>query len=339
MARINSKMKLMKQYILYTIAFFTIALFSISCSDEDKLTPSDIDNMSRFDFPEGDSEADRIFADIDETYGVKIIYKSWTEKDWTKKWTNPGGGAISYNGFGRYFVSGEVDSTLVVAEFMRDHIFAHLGYKILKGHKPYIYLVNSFGTTMDLGVISFRGYQLYSDEGLDFVIYSPYATYNPSYTAQGFHQLFTPNNEAEKYKVRSRMIYKKIILNAINKGTLVEPDGFSSGLDYTTKLDVKDPSKSDYFLNRGFIKLVNTLFTSEGNPNTDPLKYGSTDSDDPKGAAALFPAYIRLAMYKNEDAVKEQYKEYQPIMDKYDQVVKYMLEEYGVDLQALAERY
>ena len=77
-----------KYYILITI---TLALlFFSACGDEEKLTPSDIDSMSRFEFPEGDSEADQIFSDIYDKFGVQVIYKNWVEKDWTKSWTNPG---------------------------------------------------------------------------------------------------------------------------------------------------------------------------------------------------------------------------------------------------------
>lgn len=326
----------MKHYI-YTL-FALLLLLSTSCSDEDTIIPTEMESVSRFVFPEGTSECDRIFNDIYEEYGIQILYKNWTEKDWTKSWTNPTGGS-TYVLAGRHFVKGEVDSVLVVAEFMRDNIFAHVGPELFQAHKPYIYLVSSFSEAQDFGAIILGAYKLYNTTtGLDFEVYSPHAVAtNPSFQYNAaFTQLFDENNEIPKHKARVRLIYHKTFIPALDKKKLVAPKDITSNMDFNTELELEDATKSNYYAKRGFVKIVNSTFETENNPKKDPKAY---DVDNIKGENAVFRAYLRLAMYKTKEEVTAQYGEFPLVMEKYNLTVSYMKEQYDVDLQAMAEKY
>jgi hypothetical protein len=63
-----------------------------ACYKEKALTPTVLESAtSKFDFPQGTSPADSAIADIYEKYGVKLIYREFTQSDVDRGWKSPEG--------------------------------------------------------------------------------------------------------------------------------------------------------------------------------------------------------------------------------------------------------
>lgn len=115
------------------------ALFS--CAGEEKLTPSKIDGVAdKFAFPQGTSAADAIFEQIYDRYGVKVIYKDFTDQDIRRSW-------VKFDA-GETYTWSYVDASklLGAAETLRDKVFGLLPDDVVRAgvkSTPYIYLVDN----------------------------------------------------------------------------------------------------------------------------------------------------------------------------------------------------
>lgn len=318
---------------IYIISALCLALSSCTGS-EDALQPGELDNILVYNFPEGNEACDDIFVDIYDKYGVKIIYKNWTVKDFGRSWTNPQGGTLPNTTIiGHHFTKGEVDSITIVAEYLRDHIFPHMteeGTKKLL--YPYILLVNSYGSvTVDKTVDPYKYYYTYTEAsdkpGLDFLLCSPY---NPE------KKTVFEGNEVSKHQLRCVLYWKTIIRLASLRKMLVAPENFLDGLDLQTKIVTSNASDKNYYLTRGFIDIVNTSgFGTPSKPSTISIP-GDYAKDG--GLAKLFDAYLALAMRYDEDEMNEKYGDYPLVMYRYNWVLDYMME-LGIDLKSLAKKY
>ena len=334
-----------KYYILITI---TLALlFFSACGDEEKLTPSDIDSMSRFEFPEGDSEADQIFSDIYDKFGVQVIYKNWVEKDWTKSWTNPG--VVENIGYiGRHYENGEVDSLNLAARFVRDNYFAYLSEDIVKKtHPPYLYLVNAYAGKTVMGAYTYIAYAVTSVPGLDFTVLS--LSGSPTASSSTANIIFQDNflstelfNQDEEviHRLRKKVLWYGFFNEAMNPmgksklPTMVEPSNFATNIDVTTAIKTAENEKENenYYLKRGFVDVVGPTFTA-----TTTLPKLS-DYNSPSKVKNLFQHYIRLAMHYDKETIEEKYGKYPLVMERYNWTVDYMKETYDIDLQAIAKK-
>lgn len=317
----------MKHYRLYIVLIAIVSLLFSCTGSEDPLTPSDIDPVSRFTFPEGNDEWDDIFVDIHERYGLYPIYKSWNNTDLSKTWV--GGAASLYTFEGRYFENGTLDSLSVVAKFLRDDIFGHVGPDIVKslyGNKDYLYIVNTY-KAFSYGGIAFTTPLMNAIEGMDFVLLSFYAPLGDFGTGHPF--LFEDRSSMNQFIQRASMFYTFIVNAGISKKLIAVPSEILTGLDLTTRIlvDDDDDNDSDYYLNRGFPDLVPTTFKVVNKP---------TKIGDFKTAEGVFGNYIRLAMRYDKDSINTLYGNYPIVMEKYNLVVNHMKNNYDIDLQGIA---
>ncbi len=134
----------MKKIFLFALCVSIIT----GCYNEKDLTPSDVSVVGKFEFPQEGTPADvqDVLDEIYETYGVKVIYKDFTEADFRRSWTSPSG-SVSMGAYEWDILSG--DDLLEAAETLRDKVFGLMPVEIVKeGTKsmPYIYLVDNLRT-------------------------------------------------------------------------------------------------------------------------------------------------------------------------------------------------
>ncbi|MDR3184374.1 MAG: hypothetical protein LBT49_03110 [Prevotellaceae bacterium] len=78
----------MKRYFVFLISIWALQ----ACYKEEALTPTALESAtSKFDFPQGASPTDGVIEEIYERYGVKLIYKAFTQSDVDRGWKSPEG--------------------------------------------------------------------------------------------------------------------------------------------------------------------------------------------------------------------------------------------------------
>ena len=309
-------------YITLFIAVF--ALFSYSCDDSETLESSDIDTMSRFEFPEGSNEWDKIFKDIYEEHGVQIIYKGFTESDLNKSWTGtPGAGTFEW----RHYTN--PDTLTQLAHYLNDSIFRYLNPEMSrKVFYPYIYIPQGYASLFihpTTGAILSRTPQVFISEKMDFWLLS---VKNEAI----FH-----NESAYQYTFVStrKRLFAAYLTTAINRGLIVPPSDFKEGMDYTTpiKEGTADVDDENYFLRRGFVNRINLISGSYDRVFTTYTS-GAIKLDNLNNGED-FKNYLFALIY--EPDMVGRYGIYPNILKRYPKVQDYMKLQYGIDLQAIAK--
>ncbi len=144
-------MKSMKKYGFMAVL---AALLLTGCYSEDPLKATEMEGLSsKFDFPQGTTEADAVFERIYEKFGTQVIYKDFTERDLLRSWTLPSGyagGDLTY----LYKYVTDPDKLLEAALTIEKKVFGLLPEDIMKEVlKPYPYLY----LTDDLRLIMMGG--------------------------------------------------------------------------------------------------------------------------------------------------------------------------------------
>ena len=131
-----------------------------------------------------------------------------------------------------------------------------------------------------------------------------------------------------------------MIENALQKGIISEPEEFKKGISYTTKIVYKDDQKDDenYYMNRGFIKIMRRTFTGESVPN-------STDQyTNPSWEKEAYPyrdylSYVRAAMFYTKSEFQSKYSPtiYPLINQRYEIVINHIKNNYKINLEEIAK--
>lgn len=309
----------MKKIYLF---FLTIACISLAgCSDEETFSSSEMESISRFEFPEGDKDCDKILEDIFEEHGVRVIYKGWTEKDWSKSWL---GEPASHEYVGEHFVNEELDS---VVNRMNKEFFSYLNPEISKAIlKPYIYLVKDYG----------YWFQFHPSIPARFnpVVYPSVAGMDNRLISPNMNIVMGTETPLKIKQFRCNILYHLYIADAINRGVIVQPANIYDGLDMTTAVIEKEGDPNHY-LARGYVKGINIYFTGldHFNGSNNPKKYVG------EANTLYFREYVMWAMLHPEEEMQTKYGSYPIVMEKYNLVVDYMKEKYGLDLKAMAKVY
>ena len=136
-------------------------------------------------------------------------------------------------------------------------------------------------------------------------------------------------------------ILYQIIANMVESGAIAEPADLRTGIDFETALRTKKGTE-DYRWNRGF---PNSILTSFG---AGTRTGAAEQTSDYAGANSMistyqgannheyFLNYIRNAMWFTEAEFTSKYLEFPLILEKYEIVVRYLLENYGMDLEKMA---
>lgn len=307
------------------------SLMISSCYKEDVLRPSSSEGGDRFAFPQGNSNYDARIKKVYDDFGVKIIYKGYQDKDFNLSWLSAGIGKK-----GRDVIENQRESAV---NYVVDHIFGNITPQIArKVLPPYFYVADSVTQiTVYPNVQEVSGPIGYIYNGLDFWSFTwngarPYnkilttgiTTYSPSDPR--------PTTPFFLFYKRGVML-KEIFKAAINNGNIKVPENFNSGLDFSTAVINTTGSEDNvnYYKKRGFPGQM-TLAT---NFNFYTLALITKTS-----AIQNFIDYVHLCMRYTPDSIEVNYPiaKYPIIHQKYPIVIKYMKDNYSIDLNKIATK-
>lgn len=178
-----------------------------SCENEEKITPEGVGPwLTPIAFPQGNDAWDKVFEGIYAEHGVKIIYKDFSDKDWSHTWTNQAGAEIT----GERFETPE--ELTAVANYMKKYLFDVLDPATTRGvFRRYIFLVK------DMKVAN-QSYSL--SIGTDNWAFSP--PVGDGVTSSYPEYVYKP-------KIK---IFSEILITAFKNGNITLPETFYEGLDY-----------------------------------------------------------------------------------------------------------
>ncbi|MBQ8501836.1 MAG: hypothetical protein IJ494_06005 [Bacteroides sp.] len=162
-----------------------------------------------------------------------------------------------------------------------------------------------------------------------------------SFTA---NEIFGYTSDYAMKQKRCGILYK-IIANMVANGTIVEPEDLRTGIDFVTNLRAGNRYTDPNFCwNRGFPFSIYEHFGVSGQglvENTSVWGGANTSISYYRGENnhEYFLNYIRCAMWFTPDEFATKYpaSTYPLIAEKYELVVNYLLETYGMDLVKMAE--
>lgn len=296
---------------IYKYSLFVLVLLgSMGCKKEAKLISSDTENsISRYKFPQGNNIWDKHFEEIHDKYGIYIIYKDITNKDLNRTWTVATG--ISYYG------SPVIDVQMQAYDnLLTNHVFPYLNLEHAKKVlPPYLLLQDDLYSLFGTAKVQQEDYY----KGMDSWVTS----LNPYQIA---------NMAPDTLRMRRNRLINEVITRSVEKGLIVEPDNFKTGIDYTTAVvsAAGTEANPNHFLNRGFVhNVIASKFRSA-------LAVSSITTVNKLNADFL--CYIRIAMLYDEAEFRVKYPlvTYKLINTRYDLVTKWMKDKYGIDLKAIA---
>jgi hypothetical protein len=241
----------MKRYLILLLSVWALQ----ACYKEEALTPTQLESaMSRFDFPQGASPADGVIGEIYEKYGVKLIYKAFTQSDVDRAWKSPEGES---------FISARCEWSYLdentqleqATGILKEKVFGLLPEAVVKSGLracPYLYVVDNIryaeGSREQMAV--------YPTKGLDSWMVN---------VALGYQQ---PDNYSMRV-VYPAQILCEIFVYAYAEGAVTMPPEFFAGLD-TRMLTLKSRSAAiaagpgtldyeNYWARRGFPPFVSAI--------------------------------------------------------------------------------
>ena len=293
---------------------------------EAALTPTEGGIELRFKVPQGTNSWDDDISQIQKDFGVYLIYKDLQDEDFNRSWT--GGASTNYKGEG--CINDEMAK--FYTEFMKKHVFSYLNNekckKVTSKLLPlYWYMAYNvhIATEIDLGAVVIKQNNAMHEiiNGLDYwstCLFGPQAEMTDKY--------IMPDDQVT-FSQRRKMILGNIIKAAVEKRLITIPEEFNRGLDYVTPISFYfwETDSPDFHLNRGFPGTVNTnKFTlNEEYDGSNPTR------------EATFAGYALLSLYYTEAESTERYSQFPLIIEKFAFVRKYMKENYGIDLEAIAK--
>lgn len=147
------------------------------------------------------------------------------------------------------------------------------------------------------------------------------------------------NLNAESLKRSRYSFINQILTNLKKDGTIVDPEGWRDGIDFTTRLNRSNPNNPNYVYNRGFISWINDDMVDEGVWSISLSYFKNPNYNSGGYYADYFLSYVRAAMVHTRDEFYAMYpKDKFPLVaQKFEQAISYMKTKYGIDLQGIAE--
>lgn len=278
-------------------------LCCMACTDDENITSRDEGFKLSFEFPQGTNEWDKTAQEIQEKYGVYLIYKDIDSTHLRKTWTS-----VNSRYAGESLTD---DQAAFHIKFLKEHIFAYLSPEVTAQALPiYYYLVYNYrNSTASLSPM------MNTSNGIDYWVNSIFSKKQP-----------TISTEAQYRECRYRMmrcIFEKLSAH----GNIVASKDFHNGFDYKTALNRYDPTGFNHPLKRGF----------PGTASGDNMNIQEVSSINSFTPEMNFLGYINLVMLYTPEEFEAKYPEasWTLIHTKRDYIVKYMKEKYKIDLEAI----
>ena len=324
-----------------------IALLS-ACTGEDPLSPSGNYSPIRGGFPQGDSKYDSIINNIKNEYGVYLLYKDITEEDLNRDWVSAGTGDIYVGGYDeeREDPSWNLPEEHLpfYVDYFNSYIFPNISKEFAKTTFPVkIYMIHNLRTEPrdfgeDNGEVS---------GGTNTDPFKSIKLGNFDNWAISFKEEVIDGDDAEYSLRQQRCVFMtQLIYNSISKNEITSPDEFWSGFDFSQdkKMNHENAEKANYKYKLGFVDMINDNFGTGVQKQVWVPPYASETScyyweKDKYPNYNLFTTYIKNIMWLTPEEFEARYPsaQYPMIKEKYDIIVKHMLEVYGLDLIGIAK--
>ena len=338
----------MKKYLLtITILLAGAALFS-SCNEDEEIIPTGDYSPIRGGFPQGTTSYDSLIYDIKQEFGVYLLYKDITEEDLNRDWVSVGTGDIYVGGYedernDRSWNLPQEHLPFYV-DYFYNYIFPNISREFAYSSFPIkIYMIHNLRTEpRDFGEDSGENVGGGTESG------DPYKSIklgNFDNWAISFKEEIINGEDTEYALKQQRCIFMlQAIYNAMDKGEITSPDEFWTGFDFSEdkKIEHNDESKENYKYKLGLVDDIYDHYATTGratevwNYKTYIIhfNYWAKNNKDNN----LFNAYIKNAMWLTPDEFEARYPKvlYPMLTEKYEITVKYMKEQYGIDLQGIA---
>lgn len=346
----------MKYLIRTTLIIMAALTVFTACRDnDDDITPSGNYSPIRGSFPQGDTEYDNIINDIKKEYGVYLLYKDIREEDLNREWVSFGTGDI--------FVAGDsIDRDSIAwnlpteqlpyyVDFFRYYIFPNITKKFAQSTFPVkIYMIHNLRTEpRDFGDDSEEEESEGSSSGTDTDPRKIIKLGDFDNWAISFPDTIVDGSGNNDYALKQmRCIFMlNVINNSIEKKEMHSPDEFWEGFDFHTKDSLKmnhvDPEHEYYKYKFGFIDGINDNFGTGVKKQLWTPPYADETSfyyweKDKYEHYNLFTTYLKNAMWLTPEEFEAHYStdKYPMIKEKYDIVVKHLLDTYGINLVGIA---
>ena len=319
-----------------------------ACHEDVDITPSGNYSPIRGGFPQGESKYDSLIYDIKQEYGVYLLYKDITEEDLNRDWVSAGTGDIYVGGYEEErddWSWNLPDGHLpFYVDYFYNYIFPNISQEFAKSSFPVkIYMIHNLRTEpRDFGEDSGENVGGGTESA------DPYKSIklgNFDNWAISFKDEIINSSDNEEALKKQRCIFMlQAIYNSMNKGEITSPDEFWTGFDFSEdkKIEHDDKSKENYKYKLGLVDDIYDHYATTGR-TTEVWNYkkyiihfynwAKNNKDN-----NLFNAYIKNAMWLTPEEFEVRYPKalYPMIAEKYEITVKYMKEQYGIDLQGIA---
>lgn len=337
----------MKKSIKTAFILFACILSFTACNDEESLSPSGDYSPIRGGFPQGDTKYDSIINDIKNEYGVYLLYKDITEEDLNRDWVSAGTGDIYVGGYDHerddHAWNLPEEQLPFYVDYFNSYIFPNISKELARTTFPVkIYMIHNLRTEP-------RDYGEGSEEsggGTDTDPFKSIKLGNFDNWAISFKEEVINGGNAEYSLKQQRCIFLiQTIYNAIAKGEITSPDEFWAGFDFSAdkKMNHVDPSKDNYKYKLGFVDMINDNFGTGVQQQVWVPPYANETScyyweKDKYPNYNLFTTYLKNAMWLTPEEIEARYpaSKYPMIKEKYDIIVGYMLDTYGINLVGIA---
>ncbi|MDR0567383.1 MAG: hypothetical protein LBG47_10195 [Prevotellaceae bacterium] len=243
----------MKRYFLFLLGLWALQ----ACYREEALTPTQLESAtSKFDFPQGAAPADSAIAEIYGRYGVKLIYKAFTQSDVDRAWKSPEGASFVSTRCEWSYLD-EKTQLKAAIDVLKESVFGLLPDAVVKAGLracPYLYVVEN----IRYAAVGSSGEQMsvYPTKGLDSWMVS---------VALGYRQ---PDSYSMRV-VYPAQIMCEIFVHAYAEGAMTMPPEFFAGLDargatlksYNAAVAAGPgtPDYENYWARRGFPPFVSSI--------------------------------------------------------------------------------
>jgi hypothetical protein len=326
----------MKRYVIIILGIWALQ----ACSKEEALTPTALESaISKFDFPQGDSPTDNVIKEIYEEYGVKLIYKDFTESDVNRTWKSPEDGSFISSRCEWKYLDETTQQLEQAVDILKEKVFDLLPDAVIKAALracPYLYVVDNIhyaeGSREQMSV--------YPVKGLDSWMVNVALNYQ----------------QTDNYPMRvvyPAQIMCEMFVYAYAEGAITMPPEFFEGLD-TRSTTFKSrnaanaagsgtPEYDNYWARRGFPPFVSPIsgriFTGPSHTSTAVTAIVTTPMTEATREIPQFFLFLCLDTHWRE------YFEAGNIFDdcpklkaRVEMFNSRMKDEYGIDFDAIREK-
>ena len=360
----------MRKFFKITLISTAVLLAFVACHDnDDNITPSGNYSPIRGGFPQGDSEYDKIINEIKNEYGVYLLYKDVTEEDMNRTWVSAGTGDIYVAGdtLEREKRSWDlpVEHLPYYVDFFRNNIFPNITKEFAHSTFPIkIYMINNLRTKprdvddKENGANTTQGTDTNPNKVIKLGEFDNWAISIPDSVISG------KNSEYALKQLRC-IFMTNVIKNSMGKGEIVAPNEF--WVDYSMNRDANcidgdkhdgcdkvyfdDYEKENGLYTLGYVEVLEEKFGTgnttkivkefpdlKNNPDIKPWFHADYWNPKVNPSWDLFQAYIMNAMWYTPEEFHEKYntEKHTLIKEKYEFVVNYIKDNYGIDLVGIA---